>query len=511
MVNQINTHPILRVESISKSFGSLIANDQISFEVQKGHIHCLLGENGAGKSTLAKCIYGASKPDSGLIYFKDQTVSFSSPRDAIRLGIGMVHQHFVLAEPMNAVENIIVGEESTGAILHLKAETAKIQKLADQYGLTLDLTLPVSQLSVGEQQWIEILKALYVGVDLLLLDEPTALLTPQEVDKLFSIISNMADDGISIILITHKLHEVMDISHRVTVLRKGKMIATVDTADSTKSSLAELLVGREFDFRVNKEKVDPGDPILEIKNLSVLRDNGTRGLDDFSITVHEGEIVGLAGVSGNGQPELFDACVGVRKSEKGKILLDEEDITGLSPLKISNKGLASVPQDRLKQGLISEFSVQENLILGVHGNKPFSNNSVINWSNVKNYSIDAIKNFEIATRGPDQKLKQLSGGNLQKVLLAREVSKEVKAIVASSPTRGLDINATYYVYKRFLDLLKKGTGILLISEDLDEIFNISDRIAVIYNGKLMGLFAIDEVTREQVGLLMAGVKEEYSV
>jgi ABC-type uncharacterized transport system ATPase subunit len=256
--------------------------------------------------------------------------------------------------------------------------------------------------------------------------------------------------------------------------------------------------------------VEIGDPVLEIKNLSVLRDNGTRGLDNFSITVSQGEIVGLAGVSGNGQPELFDACVGVRIPEQGKILLDGEDISGFSPLHISNMGLASVPQDRLKQGLISEFTVQENLILGVHGNRPFCSNSVLNWGIVKDFSVNAIKNFEIATRGPDQKLKQLSGGNLQKVLLAREISHEVKALVASSPTRGLDINATYYVYKRFLELLKEGKGILLISEDLDEIFNISDRIGVIYNGRLMGLFAASEVTREQVGLLMAGVKEEYS-
>jgi simple sugar transport system ATP-binding protein len=509
-VDQLDNTPILRVDNISKSFGTLVANDQISFEVQKGHIHCLLGENGAGKSTLAKAIYGASKPDSGAIIFKGEVTSFSSPRDAIRLGIGMVHQHFVLAEPMNAVENIIVGEESTGAILHMDEETARIQKLADQYGLTLDLSLPVSQLSVGEQQWIEILKALYVGVDLLLLDEPTALLTPQEVEKLFSIIRKMAADGISIILITHKLHEVMDVSQQVTVLRKGKTVGSVATADSTKESLAELLVGREFDFRVDKEMIPPGKPVLEIQNLTVLRDNGTTGVDDFSITVHEGEIVGLAGVSGNGQPELFDSCVGVKTPKSGKIILEGVDITGSSPLDILNAGLASVPQDRLKQGLISEFAVQENLILGIHGNEPFTKYSIINWSNVKNHSVDAIENFEIATRGPDQKVKQLSGGNLQKVLLAREISKDVKALIASSPTRGLDINATYYVYKRFLDLIKEGTGILLISEDLDEIYNVSDRIAVIFNGQLMGEFETGEVTREQIGLLMAGVKDGAS-
>jgi simple sugar transport system ATP-binding protein len=320
----------------------------------------------------------------------------------------------------------------------------------------------------------------------------------------------MAEDGISIILITHKLHEVMDISQRVTVLRKGKMVATVDTADSTKSSLAELLVGRAFDFNVNKEKVERGKPVLEIEGLTVLRDNGTVGLDDFSITVHEGEIVGLAGVSGNGQPELFDACVGAREAQNGSIVLDGVNVTGLSPLDISNNGLASIPQDRLKQGLISEFSVQENLILGRHGNKPYSARSIINWKNVQDYSEDAIQNFNIATMGPDQRVKQLSGGNLQKVILARELSHKVKAVVASSPTRGLDIDATYYVYQRFLQLLKEGAGILLISEDLDEIFNISDRIAVIFNGQIMGKFETGEVSREQVGLLMAGVREEYA-
>ena len=277
--------PLLTVDNLSKSFGQFIANDQICFDVIKGHIHCLLGENGAGKSTLANCIYGASKPDSGRIVFKGQEVSFSSPKDAIRLGIGMVHQHFVLSEPMNAVENIIVGEESTGTILNLQNDTEKIQNLCDQYDLTFDLSLPVSQLSVGEQQWIEILKALYVGVDLLLLDEPTAVLTPQEVERLFAVISKMAAEGISVILITHKLDEVLDISTSVTVLRKAQAIITVDTENSTKASLAKLLVGREFDFKVNKVKVDRGAPVLEIEDLSVLRDNKTLAVNRVSWSV----------------------------------------------------------------------------------------------------------------------------------------------------------------------------------------------------------------------------------
>jgi general nucleoside transport system ATP-binding protein len=500
--------PILVVEHLTKSFGSFVANDRISFEVKKGHIHCLLGENGAGKSTLAKCIYGASRPDSGKIIFKGQEVRFSSPRDAIRMGIGMIHQHFVLAEPMNAVENIIVAEESTGALLNLQQEKKRIQALCDQYGITLDLDTPVGQLSVGQQQWIEILKALYVGVDLLLLDEPTAVLTPQEVETLFSIIGKMAASGISVVLITHKLNEVMHISQRVTVLRRGKVVATIDTAEATRSSLAKLLVGREFDFVVHKEQVQPGPAALEIQGLSAVRDNGSQALQGVTLTVHGGEILGLAGVSGNGQPELFDVLVGVRKPTAGEVLLDGRSILSLSPAEIY-KDIGSVPQDRLKQGLVSDFSIQENLILGAHGSPPFcSRYTVLNSKAIQSFAVEAIQRFDIATLGPEQKVHQLSGGNLQKVILARELSHPVKVVVASSPTRGLDIGATYYVYQRFLELLKTGVGILLISEDLDEIFNLSDRIAVIYNGRIMGTFAAGQVDGEKVGLLMGGIEEE---
>lgn len=504
------TEPILVVDQLTKSFGDLIANDHVSFSVKKGHVHCLLGENGAGKSTLAKCIYGASKPDSGRIFYKGQEVSFSSPRDAIRMGIGMVHQHFVLADPMNAVENIIVGEESTGALLHLQDEKKKIQALCDQYGISLDLDTPVAQLSVGQQQWIEILKALYVGVDLLLLDEPTAVLTPQEVQSLFAIIGKMAKEGISVILITHKLHEVMDISDEVTILRKGKTIATVPTKGNTKASLARMLVGRDFDFTVHKEKIDIGPPVLEIQGLTVRRDNGTLGLQDVSLTVHQGEVLGLAGVSGNGQAELFETLVGVRKAEGGSIRLAGTEILKdaiHNPETIANLGLASVPQDRLRQGLIEDFTVQENLILGLHDNTPYSRGVTMDWKAIANFANQAIQQFEIKTSGPKQPVRQLSGGNLQKVILAREISRPIKVMVASSPSRGLDIGATYYVYGRFLELLRTGAGILMISEDLDEIFNISDRIAVIYNGRIMGVFNVHEVDKETIGLYMAGLEE----
>lgn len=502
------SEPILVVDQITKSYGNLVANEHVSFDVHKGQVHCLLGENGAGKSTIAKCIYGASKPDSGSIIFKKQHINFSSPRDAIRLGIGMVHQHFVLSPPMNAVENIIVGEESPGIFLNFTEAKQKIQALCDQYGIILDLELPVSQLSVGKQQWIEILKTLYAGVELLLLDEPTAVLTPQEVESLFSILRKMTASGISVILVTHKLHEVMSISDKVTILRKGKVVNTVETKDSTKASLARLLIGRDFDFIVHREKIERGGPILDFQGVTVLRDNGAKGLDDFSLTIHKGEILGLAGVSGNGQAELFDALVGVRPALKGKIVLGGEVLTHKSPAEILKMGVASVPQDRLKQGLIGEFSLQENVILGFHGDAPFCSKSLLNWKKISAFATEAIRQFDIAAQGPDQKVEQLSGGNLQKVILAREVSQPVKALIASSPTRGLDINATYYVYQRFLDLLKTGAGILLISEDLDEIFNVADRIAVIFNGHVMGLFNANEVDKEKLGMLMAGIKED---
>lgn len=503
-----NEQPLLRIQNITKSYGSLVANDDISFSINKGNIHCLLGENGAGKSTLAKIIYGASQPDSGKLFFDDQEVNFSSPRDAIQTGIGMVHQHFVLSEPMNAVENIIVAEESQGFFLDIKKAKKKVNSLCEQYGISMNLSSPVSELAVGEQQWVEILKALYAGVDLLLLDEPTAVLTPQEVENLFMIIKNMAESGISVVLITHKLHEVMDVSDKVTVLRKGKVVATQDTVGSTRASLAKLLVGKEFSFNISKDNVVRGDPALELDNISIYSQNQNQLVNSVNLNVHTGEILGLAGVSGNGQSEIFDAVVGVRQVASGKILLDSEDISHYSPSLRARKGLAGIPQDRLRQGLIGEFPVKDNLILGFHRTAQFNKSFVIRSKNIKIFSELSIKDFNIATMGPDQITTQLSGGNIQKIILAREFSRPVKALIANSPTRGLDINATYYVYDRFLELRRNGAGIFLISEDLDEIMNIADRIAVIYNGTILGLFNSSDVNKETLGLLMAGVTDD---
>lgn len=497
---------LLAIDSLTKRFPLVTANDCINLEVYKGEIHCLLGENGAGKSTLAECLYGFLTPDSGRIFFKGKEVRLTSPSDAIRLGIGMVHQHFVLVQPLTVLENIIVGTRSADLILDLPRVEARVQALCDQYGIQLDLKAQVWQLSVGEQQWIEIMKALYEGVELLILDEPTAVLTPQETEKLFAILKRMKQQGISVLLITHKLKEVMDVSDRVTVLRKGRWVDTLNTADVTKEELARMMVGREVVFRIDREQLEPGEPILKIRDLYALNDRGQPALKGITLDVCRREILGLAGVSGNGQNELFEVLMGVRKPSRGQVLIDEKDLTGLTPQQIARAGLVHIPEDRIEEGLIPEFSVEENLILGRQTESRFARNSFLLFQNIRTFAEDCIKAFEISTPSAQQKTKNLSGGNLQKVILARELTQQPRCILANQPTRGLDVGATEYVHRLLLEQRSNGVGILLISEDLDELFNLSDRIAVIYKGEILGLFAIHQASLEQVGLLMAGVR-----
>ena len=498
---------ILRVENLSKSFPGVLANDKISLDIRKGEIHCLLGENGAGKSTLAECLYGTYHPDSGKIIFKGEEVRLGSHQDAINLGIGMVHQHFQLVPPMTVMENIVVGTESKGMGLKLGAATEKVERICKNYGIVLDLNAVVSQLPVGKQQWVEILKALYVGAKFLILDEPTAVLTPQEIDKFFSILKKMTKDGLSIILITHKLDEVMDISDRVTVFRKGKNIGTVNTSDTDKADLARRMVGREVVFRVTREEIEPGDVVLELKNVHALKKTGVLGLNGVSLSVRRHQILGLAGVSGNGQREIFDVAVGVRQAIKGEILLDGENITNLSPRVIMNKGMASIPQDRIVEGLCMDFSLYENIILGNQHDRPFSSGFFMNSSRILTFAQKKIKEYDIMCSHPSQSACCLSGGNLQKLILAREMAHKPKCLIAGQPTRGLDVGAIEYVHQRLLEMRKAGAGILLISEELDEIFGLSDYIAVIYKGEIMGFFKNGEVTVEEVGLLMAGIRE----
>lgn len=503
------SEPLLRTVKLTKKFGSVIANNEVTIEINPGEIHCFLGENGAGKTTLSECLYGFYSPESGDIYFNGKRVEIKSPSDAIRLGIGMVHQHFILVRPLSVIENIIVGTDAAHMFLNLSEATARLEKLCKAYDLSLDLSAKIWQLSVAEQQWVEILKALFGGVKLLILDEPTAVLTPQEADKLFVILRKMKKEGLSILFITHKLNEVLKVSDQVTVLRKGEKVETVKTAEVTREDLARMMVGREVVFRLNKPEVKIGDPILEVENLCTQNDRKQDALCSLSLNVRAGEIVGIAGVTGNGQKELFESIVGVRTINSGKILLSGKDITHASVSEIasmglSSMGMASIPEDRLKEGVVPDFSISENLILGLHKNDFFKfKGLLLDSRKVDHFSKKCIEDFDIATPTAEQPIRNLSGGNIQKVVLARELSGNPICLIADMPTRGLDVGAIEYVHNRLLKQCEKGTGILLLSDDLDEIMNLADRILVIYKGSIVADLP-PTTSREEIGLLMAG-------
>ena len=496
----------VRTEHLVKRFPGVVAVNDVSFEVQSGEIHCLLGENGAGKSTMMELLYGAYRPDAGTIFVQDRPVRFSSPRDAIAQGIGMVHQHFVLIPTMSVIENVLIGRQRKGWRLDLSQGAREIERLCKAYDIEIDLTARVGDLCVGEQQWVEILKALYGKVRLLILDEPTAVLTPQETAKLFSILRKMRDDGISIIFVTHKLQEVMEISDRVSVMRKGKLIGTVETSATSQEELARWMVGRDVVLLLEKGLANIDGTILEVIDLCSSGDGKCIALDHITFSLRKGEILGLAGVSGNGQRELFDVLAGMRRPLSGRILLDGEEISNLSPREITQRGMVFVPEDRIRQGLVMDFRIDENLVLGKHRSAPFYRNPFLDQRQIEAFAVEKIKEYEIMTTSHRQPTRVLSGGNLQKVILARELSQQPKCLVVSQPTRGLDVGATEYVRRRLLEQRDRGAGILLISEDLDEIFNLSNRIAVIFKGRIMGILDAEQATLEQVGLMMAGVQ-----
>jgi general nucleoside transport system ATP-binding protein len=499
---------LLEAVQLTKRFPMVVANDKVDFNIRRGEIHCLLGENGAGKTTLAECLFGFYKPDEGQILFDGECCNLSSPNDAIHLGIGMVHQHFVLVEPLSVIENIVMGTDHKGLLLDLPATEKKLRSLCELYDVKIDLDAKIWQLSVGEQQWVEILKALYTGVQLLILDEPTAVLTPPEADRLFSVLQRMKSEGLSIIFITHRLKEVMQVSDRVTVLQKGKKVATVNTKDVSTEELAYMMVGRKVVFRVNRDEVERGDPILELKDLFAKSDMGLEALHGINLVLHRNEILSIAGVAGNGQKELFEVLVGVRKPMSGEVLLGGKNVTSFSPRKIANEGLAHVPDDRIGSGLISDFSVEENLILGLEENPPYRKGPFLNKSYIKKFADDSISQFDIVTPSIKQRTSYLSGGNLQKVILARELRQSLKVLLANQPSRGLDVGVIEYVHKKLLDMRRSGIGILLISEDLDEIFNLSDRIAVMFKGNILKIFNAHEANLESIGLLMAGIVDK---
>jgi general nucleoside transport system ATP-binding protein len=498
---------LLEVNNLTKRFPLVVANDCINFDVRKGEIHCLLGENGAGKTTLAECLYGYYQPDAGSIRYKGELVSLSSPNDAIKRGIGMVHQHFMLVEPCNVLENIILGTAYKGIVLNYKHSLERIEQLCEQYSVNLNPYAKIWQLCVGEQQWVEIFKALYVGAELLIMDEPTAVLTPQESDHLFAVLQQMKKQGLSIIFITHKLREVMAVSDRVTVLCKGKKVDTVNTRDSSSRALAKMMVGRDVAFEVKKDEVSPGKAVLEISNLQVKNDLGQMALIGSNLKIHEGEIVGIAGVAGNGQKELMEVLIGVRHAENGSIHMMGKDTSSLSTRQIMNLGIGHIPSDRIKQGLILDFSISENMILGKEWEKPYRKGMVLDEKSIQATTKAAITDYEIYTPSEKHKTQYLSGGNLQKVILARELGKSPKLLLADQPCRGLDIGVIEYVHERLLKLRSEGVGILLISEDLDEILTLTDRVLVMFKGQILGEFKTKQAKRDQLGLLMAGVVE----
>ncbi len=502
----------LEMRGIVKSFPGVLASDHVDFDVHAGEVHALLGENGAGKSTLMKILYGLYGPDEGEILINGKPVQIHSPNDAIKLGIGMIHQHFMLVDTLTVAENVALGlPSSRGLLTDLDIVSARIKELATIYGLHVDPDAYVWQLAVGQRQRVEIIKALYRGAELLILDEPTAVLTPQEVDEFFVTIRQMVAERHAIIFISHKLQEVLAISQRVTVLRDGKLVATRPTAGATKSDLAQMMVGREVRMVPVKNGVPCGDVLLEMRDLQAQSDLGTAGLRGVNLQVHGCEIMGLAGVSGNGQRELAQVVCGLRPATGGQVLLEGDMVLGLTPGQLTHKMMSYIPEERMKDGMVQEFSISENMILRDHNREPFARKGLMRHRVIGVFADKLIDFFRIRTPSRDTQARHLSGGNIQKVVLARELSRSPRVLIAAQPTRGLDIGATEYVHMRLLEEREKGTAILLISEDLDEILALSDRIAVIYEGRIMDVIPREEATPERLGLLMAGVQEQKSL
>jgi len=497
------------MRSITKTFPGVVANDRIDFVVEKGEIHGLLGENGAGKTVLMNILYGLYKPDDGKILVDGKEVEIDSPRAALELGIGMVHQHFMVVPSLTVVENIVLGREPAKNRILLDSDKAlkDVKDFSDRYKLEVDLKAPIHSLPVGVQQRVEILKALYRGADVLILDEPTSVLTPQEVQELFKAIQALKQQGKTVIFISHKLREVLAICDRITVLRRGRVVETVKVEETHLGELAKLMVGREVHFRFDKEQPENQKVVLRVENVEAVDDRGLPALKGISFDVRSCEILGIAGVEGNGQTELVEALAGLRKIIAGKILLDDIDVTKASPSKRMQLGTSIVPEDRHKRGLILGFSVMENLILGSHDKPPFATNFVrINIEEASSYAKRLIEEFSIKTPDKDTLAQNLSGGTQQRVVLAREFSRNPKLIVASQPTRGLDVGATEYVRGKLVEMRNHGCAVLLISADLDEIWALSDRIAVMYEGRIVAVKDLGKTNESELGLLMAGGK-----
>ena len=495
----------IELKGITKKFGALIANDAIDLKVVRGEIHAILGENGAGKSTLMNIVYGLVNADSGKIFVEDKEVIINEPADALKYGIGMVHQHFMLIPVFTVAENIALGrEQSKGGFLSLDEVKKKIKLLADEFKFDIDPDALIEDLPVGVQQRVEIIKALIYDAKVLILDEPTAVLTPQETDELLNIMRALKNKGTSIIFITHKLREVQEVAEKITIIRLGKVVNTV-ASNTSQEELASMMVGRQVDLAPNKTQVKPGKIILDINNLSVSNSLGRKIINSLSLQVRAGEILAIAGVQGNGQSELARAIVNLEDHVSGSIKLDQKEILGITVQDSLRAGIAYIPESRELDGLISSFSIVENLILDVHDISPAAKKGRLNPDYINDNSARLVKEFDIRTQSIFDTASSLSGGNKQKVVLARELSREVKLVVASQPTRGLDVGSIEFVYEKLLAERSANRAILLISSELDEVLELADRIAVVYKGEIVGEVGPD-VSREKLGLMMAGIK-----
>lgn len=496
---------VIEMRDITKVFGEFVANDKINLHLRKGEIHALLGENGAGKSTLMNMLAGLLEPTSGEIVVNGQVVNLDSPSKAAGLGIGMVHQHFMLVEAFTVAENIILGSELTkNGVLDIAGASKEIKALSERYGLAVDPSAKVADISVGAQQRVEILKTLYRGADILIFDEPTAVLTPSEIEELMAIMKNLVKEGKSIILITHKLDEIRAVSDRVTVIRRGKSIETVEIAGATNADLAEMMVGRSVSFKTEKQASQPKEVVLSIKDLVVNENRGVPAVKNLSLDVRAGEIVGIAGIDGNGQSELIQAITGLRKVESGSIELKGDSIVGLHPRQITELSVGHVPEDRHRDGLILEMMISENIALQTYYKEPHSKNGILNYSNITSYAKKLMEEFDVRAASEIVPAAALSGGNQQKAIIAREIDRDPDLLIVSQPTRGLDVGAIEYIHKRLIEERDNGKAVLVVSFELDEILNVSDRIAVIHDGKIQGIVSPETTNKQELGVLMAG-------
>ncbi|HGL8555510.1 TPA: ABC transporter ATP-binding protein [Streptococcus pneumoniae] len=496
---------VIEMRDITKVFGGFVANDKINLHLRKGEIHALLGENGAGKSTLMNMLAGLLEPTSGEIAVNGQVVNLDSPSKAASLGIGMVHQHFMLVEAFTVAENIILGSELTkNGVLDIAGASKEIKALSERYGLAVDPSAKVVDISVGAQQRVEILKTLYRGADILIFDEPTAVLTPSEIDELMAIMKNLVKEGKSIILTTHKLDEIRAVSDRVTVIRRGKSIETVEIAGATNADLAEMMVGRSVSFKTEKQASKPKEVVLSIKDLVVNENRGVPAVKNLSLDVRAGEIVGIAGIDGNGQSELIQAITGLRKVESGSIELKGDSIVGLHPRQITELSVGHVPEDRHRDGLILEMMISENIALQTYYKEPHSKNGILNYSNITSYAKKLMEEFDVRAASELVPAAALSGGNQQKAIIAREIDRDPDLLIVSQPTRGLDVGAIEYIHKRLIEERDNGKAVLVVSFELDEILNVSDRIAVIHDGKIQGIVSPETTNKQELGVLMAG-------